>query len=76
MVRKVKIIGRTLGVSGLIAKLKQYSRIQVPVTDVSEFRSESDVEQKLVYPFLVHPSFMDIPPGVGSDKRVHGTNGN
>ena len=46
----------------MIAKLKQYSRIQVPVTDVSEFRSESDVEQKLVYPFLVHPSFMDIPP--------------
>jgi GTPase SAR1 family protein len=46
----------------LIAKLKDISRVQVPVTDVSEFRSESDVEQKLVYPFLVHPSFMDIPP--------------
>src|SRR5260370_4578807 len=46
----------------VIAKLKAYGRIQAPTTDISEFHSESDVEQKLVYPFLVHPSFMDIPP--------------
>jgi hypothetical protein len=45
----------------LIVKLKSYDRIQTPVADLSEFRTESDVEQKLVYPFLVHPSFMDIP---------------
>jgi hypothetical protein len=45
----------------LIAKLKEPHRIQIPVTDLSELRSESDVEQKLVYPFLVNPSFMDIP---------------
>lgn len=45
----------------MIAKLKPHGRIQVPVTDVSEFITESDVEQKLVYPFLVHPSFLDIP---------------
>jgi len=45
----------------LIAKLKPYDRIQVPITDVSELITESDVEQKLVYPFLVHPSFLDIP---------------
>jgi hypothetical protein len=45
----------------LIAKLKPHERIQTPITDLLEFRTESDVEQKLVYPFLVHPSFMDIP---------------
>ena len=45
----------------VIAKLRESERVQVPVTDLSEFRSER-VEQKLVYPFLVHPSFMDIPP--------------
>jgi len=45
----------------LIAKLKPHERIQTPVTDLSEFRTKSDVEQKLIYPFLVHPSLMDIP---------------
>ena len=45
----------------MIAKLKPYERIQTPVTDPSEFRTESDVEQKLVYPFFVHPSFLDLP---------------
>jgi hypothetical protein len=45
----------------LIAKLKPLDRIQTLVTAVSEFVTESDVEQKLVYPFLVHPSFMNIP---------------
>jgi hypothetical protein len=33
----------------------------VPVTDLAELVSESDVEQKLVYPFLVHPSFLGLP---------------
>jgi hypothetical protein len=46
----------------LIARLKEQDKLVVPVTDVSELRTESDVEQKLVYPFLVHPSFMGIPP--------------
>lgn len=45
----------------MIAKLKDLGRAQAPITELSEFHSESDVEQKLVYPFLVHPSFMDIP---------------
>jgi hypothetical protein len=45
----------------LIAKLKEHQRLQVPITELSELRTESDVEQKLVYPFLVHPSFLDIP---------------
>ena len=45
----------------MIAKLREIDRLQVPVTDLADLRTESDVEQKLVYPFLVHPSFMDIP---------------
>jgi GTPase SAR1 family protein len=45
----------------LIAKLKEHERLHVPVTDLSELRTESDVEQKLVYPFLVHPSFLSLP---------------
>jgi hypothetical protein len=45
----------------LIAKLKPHERLQTPITQLSDLRTESDVEQKLVYPFLVHPSFMDIP---------------
>jgi hypothetical protein len=45
----------------LIAKLKDRGRLQVPVTDLSELTTESDVEQKLVYPFLVHPSFLELP---------------
>jgi hypothetical protein len=45
----------------LIFRLKGQERLQVPVTDFSELRTESDVEQKLVYPFLVHPSFLGIP---------------
>jgi GTPase SAR1 family protein len=45
----------------LIAKLKDHEGVLVPVTDLSELRTESDVEQKLVYPFLIHPSFLDLP---------------
>jgi GTPase SAR1 family protein len=48
-------------IPGLIAKLKPRDRIQTPVTELSELITEADVEQKLIYPFLVHPSFMDIP---------------
>jgi hypothetical protein len=45
----------------VIAKLRAHERIQVPVIDPSEFVTEGDVENKLVYPFLVHPSFLGIP---------------
>jgi GTPase SAR1 family protein len=45
----------------LIAKLKDSGSTQVPLTDLSELKTESDVEQKLVYPFLSHPSFLGIP---------------
>jgi hypothetical protein len=44
----------------LIVRLKEHERLQVPITELSELLTESDVEQKLVYPFLVHPSFLDI----------------
>lgn len=45
----------------MIARLKALDRIGPPAADLSEVRSESDVEQKILYPFLVHPSFMGIP---------------
>jgi hypothetical protein len=45
----------------LIAKLKDFTRIQPPTTSLSDLRTESDVEQKLIYPFLVHPSFLSLP---------------
>ena len=45
----------------MIARLKPHERVQTPVTDLSDLKTESDVEQKLVYPFLVHPSFIDLP---------------
>jgi hypothetical protein len=32
-----------------------------PVIDTTELRTESDVEQKLLLPFLVHPSFLALP---------------
>jgi hypothetical protein len=46
----------------LIAKLRDPGLIQAPTAELSELRTESDVEQKLVYPFLVHPSFLGLPP--------------
>ena len=45
----------------MIAKLKRKDRIQTPVIDPAEFMTEGDVENKLVYPFLVHPNFLGIP---------------
>jgi len=45
----------------LIVRLKGSERIHTPVTDLTEIRTESDVEQKIVFPFLANPSFLDIP---------------
>lgn len=45
----------------MIARLKPIERIIPPAADLSEIRTESDVEQKIIYPFLVHPGFMGIP---------------
>jgi hypothetical protein len=45
----------------LIARLKPFERVGPPAADISEVQTESDVEQKIIYPFLVHPSFLGIP---------------
>jgi hypothetical protein len=50
----------------LIAKLKDRGRLQVPVTDLSELTTESDVEQKLVYPSR------DTAPSRKNPRRVPG----
>jgi hypothetical protein len=39
----------------LIARLNLRPRGLTPVTQISELKSESDVEQKLLYPFICHP---------------------
>jgi hypothetical protein len=41
----------------LIARLKAEAQGLTPVTEISELKTESDVEQKLPYQFLCHPSF-------------------
>lgn len=45
----------------MIARLRPESRALAPVFDLSELRTESDVEQKLLYPFLCHPSYLGLP---------------
>ena len=46
---------------GMIARLSKTKNLIAPVFDVSEMRDESDVEQKLVYPFLTNASYLGIP---------------
>ena len=41
--------------------------------DYEATTSESDVEQKFIYPLLTHPSFLDIPPKAILTKRSMGT---
>jgi len=41
----------------------------VPVFVEGELRSESDVEQKLLFPFLTHPSFVGLPVSVVRTKE-------
>jgi hypothetical protein len=45
----------------LITRLKPFERTGPPAAGLSEIQTESDVEQKILYPFLVHPSFVGIP---------------
>ena len=45
----------------MIARLSKTKNLIAPVFDVSEMRDESDVEQKLVYPFLTNASYLGIP---------------
>lgn len=45
----------------MIARLKPEPRSLTPVFDLGQLKTESDVEQKLLYPFLCHPSYLAIP---------------
>jgi len=45
----------------LIARLNLQPRGLTPVTEISELKTESDVEQKLLYPFICHPTYLGIP---------------
>jgi GTPase SAR1 family protein len=45
----------------MIARLQTPVRHTTPVFDITEFRTESDVEQKLIYPFLTHASYLNLP---------------
>lgn len=45
----------------MIAPLRPPSKYTAPVSAVSEFRTESDVEQKFIFPFLTHPSYLGLP---------------
>ena len=46
----------------MIARLSEKKKYTAPAFDVAELRNESDVEQKLVYPFLTNTSYLAIPP--------------
>src|SRR5262249_2026985 len=45
----------------LIARLRGQPRLTTPVTDADDLRTESDVEQKLLFPFLTHASYLALP---------------
>ena len=45
----------------MLPRLVKTKKYVVPVFDVTEMRDESDVEQKLVYPFLTNASYLNIP---------------
>lgn len=45
----------------MIARLSTKRKYLSPVYEISELHNESDVEQKLVYPFLTHASYLGIP---------------
>jgi GTPase SAR1 family protein len=51
-----------LGSERMIARLKPEGRSLTPVFDLEQLKTESDVEQKLLYPFLCHPSYIGMPP--------------
>lgn len=45
----------------MIARLHTAPLATIPVHELPDFASESDVEQKFVYPFLVHPEYLSLP---------------
>ncbi|MEW5421946.1 type I restriction enzyme HsdR N-terminal domain-containing protein [Amorphus sp. 3PC139-8] len=44
----------------MIARLPSKNRYATPIFDTAELRTESDVEQKLIYPFLTHSSYLSL----------------
>jgi hypothetical protein len=46
----------------MIARVSDRAVRSVPVLDMAGIVSESDVEQKVLYPFLTNPSYAGIPP--------------
>jgi GTPase SAR1 family protein len=45
----------------MIARLRPFMERTTPVFDAAELRTESDIEQKLIYPLLTHVSYLDLP---------------
>ena len=50
----------------MIAHLSDHKIYLFSRFNISEMRNESDVEQKLVYPFLTNVSYLGLPPTWGS----------
>ena len=55
----------------MIARLSTQKKYTAPVFAISELRNESDVEQKLVYPFLTSTNYLAYSFGLGSQQRIH-----
>lgn len=45
----------------MIARLPFPKRFDAPSIDPAKFATESDVEQKFIYPFLTNPNYLNIP---------------
>lgn len=45
----------------MIARLHSKRQVALPLFDNAKLRTESDVEQKLLFPFLTHASFLALP---------------
>ena len=45
----------------MIVRLQSPAKRTTPSFDLAELRTESDVEQKLIYPFLTSASYLNLP---------------
>lgn len=46
----------------MIVRVQSRPKHATPIFDLAELRTESDVEQKLIYPFLTSASYLNLPP--------------
>ena len=44
----------------MIARIPPPNNHHPPIFDVTQLKTESDVEQKLLYPFLTHQSYLAL----------------